>query len=179
MAYKMTAARAIEVLKLAGVPVAEIVNDPAAEDADLDNDILLSEIDKARSVILKPQFEGDFKKTENDAFVLRMQGTLSTALARKFNMSKKELETMKVPDMIDHVLNSYDDKFSKDTEGLRTQLAEQIASFGAKEDQLKAEKESAINEWKDKYIDRDITEALLEELKDAPLNKKTNRLDFA
>jgi hypothetical protein len=173
---KISLARALELLKLAGVQVAEISND--GEDEGLDNEAILSQIDQTRAKILAPQWETTAKKDISDALTGRLLGSFRSTLARGFGIKREDLANLDEEGIIKKALELYNAKFGQDSADLRAELQRQGQDFEARETAWK-EREKTINaDWQRKYNSREITECLMEDLKDAPLGEKVNRLRF-
>lgn len=172
---KLTQKEAIQLLAAAGVPAVEIVEDGS----EFNLDSHLSAIDAERSKIIRPQIEDDITEKTKSAMMGKAAGTLRSIIARTFQIDKKELEGLNDEDMVKKAVEKHDVKFSKDTEQLRTEMTEQLANFTAKESAMKNEKEVLDAQWKDKYFDREIRDAILKDLDKAPLPKSVNKIEIS
>jgi hypothetical protein len=178
MAIKITAARAKELLNLAGVQVAEIVNE--GEDQGLDNNSLLSDIDKARMQYIKPQILQEVTESSTSAIIGKNMGKFRSALKRAFpelkDVPNSELDGMEYEDALKKAIELRDGKYGQDTAALRTEMEKLMQERVSEREAFNSEKSKIIAEWKDKYTAKEINEILLNSvLKDAPLPNGFNR----
>jgi len=172
MALKLTLAQALELLKAAGAPVAEIVTDEAQATPDFKQDVALSEIDKARMPIIRPQIEAEVKDGIIGSTTGKVAGTFKSALARAFKatgISRNELDNFKSEDeMLAHLVAKHNETFGKDTEALRNQLEDVTATHASTLAAKEQEWHGKVTAAEAKFIDRDIQEQLTAIVKEIP-----------
>lgn len=166
---KLSIGKALKLLQLLGVPVAELVTDDKDATPDVKDDDVISAVDTSRSAILKPRWEQENKDANDAAFKGRMLGTLKSAIARAAGIATKDLDGFdSAEEMIKKALGVYDQKFSSDTQELRDKIKEMETAhtdaISAKEKDWQAKLDEANN----KYIERDIDTALAKAIKAIP-----------
>lgn len=169
---KLTVAQATALLKAAGAPVVEIVTDEAQATPDFKESAVLAEIDKARMPIIRQQIEQSVKDEVSSSVKGATAGMFKSALVRAFKatgISRNELDKYDDEDkMLEDLLGKYNAKFSQDTEQLRGE----IKALTEKQSAVIAEKEKEwqekVKEAQQKYIERDIDEALSAIVKEIP-----------
>lgn len=181
---KITLDQLKEIVQKAGVAPVEVVDEKDA-DKDFSLDTFLSQIDVSRGTILKPIYKSELETEIASQITGAKTGSLVTALCREFGIERKELEAItkikdfKTSDLLAKAKELASEKYSKDTEGLRTEMTEMSNSHQSALDTQKVDYEKKLTDAHQKYIDRDIEATLIDSLKDAPLPEKANRLLLA
>lgn len=168
MSQKITSAQALELLKAAGAPVAEIVASDADATADFNTDTALAAIDASRTAIIKAQIEPTMRTEITSAVAGKSAGALRSVIARKTGIKRSDLEGLNEEEMIEKALGYYTTTFGKDTEDLRNQMtaltAEHAKTLAAKEEDWGKKLKAA----EDKFTERDIDDLLTAIVKTIP-----------
>jgi hypothetical protein len=172
---KLTQKEAIQLLAAAGVQAVEIVE----EGSDFNLETSLSAIDAERSKIIRPQIETEITDKVKSDLMGRAAGSLRAIIKRNFQIDAKELEGLNDEEMIKKAVEKHDSKFSKDTEQLREELKAKDTVYAQRETALKAEKDTLESQWKEKYFDREIKDAILKDLENSPLPKGVNKPEIS
>lgn len=158
-------------LKSIGADV-EIVDDGS----EFDKDSLLTAVDSNRKEILKPLILDEETETIRKEVSGRYGGTLRSQLARISGMKRVDLDKF-VTD--EEAIKAAWDHSSGMLEGekadFKRQIDEILTTHKNETDSLKSEYEGKVSAANQKYIDRDIKEFIVSQLKDAPIPKNADR----
>lgn len=174
---KVTATKLIEFLNNLGVQGVEVVDNDT--DVDFDPEEGLKTVDMARRKILEPQIIQEQSEKIKGEIAGKNAGTFRSLLVRNFGIDRKELDNLNDEEMLKKALSHHDGKFSKDTEDLRKEIQDMVEKHNGNIAKVREEYEGKLTEAQLRYIDRDIDEAILNEIKDAPLPKGANRVALA
>lgn len=174
---KVTATKLIEFLNNLGVQGVEVVDNDT--DVDFDPEEGLKTVDIARRKILEPQIIQEQSEKIKGEIAGKNAGTFRSLLVRNFGIDRKELDNLNDEEMLKKALSHHDGKFSKDTEDLRKEIQDMVEKHNGNIAKVREEYEGKLTEAQLRYIDRDIDEAILNEIKDAPLPKGANRVALA
>ena len=175
---KLTLEQLKKLAVLAGVPVVEIVE--KEEDSEYNEDELLSEIDKARGEIIKPQIESELKEAAKKSAEGAISGSITSVIARMTGIPRSELEKMgSNTERLTKALEFYQGKMSKDTEGLRGEIEEMVKTHSLAIEAANNKVKEVDSQWKGKYTEREINNALTALLKDIPLSENADRARIA
>lgn len=170
---KITANKALEILKGLGVKDVELVDDEAQ--VDYDEDTVLLAVDEARSPIIRQKLEADLRKSIETTIAGKQGDKLRRSLRDKFGVALADLKDLDDEAAISKAIEIYSGTLSKDTESLREVINKQAQEKADAITALTAEKEKEVSAWKNKYADRHVLDHITEQLKDAPLNPKADK----
>ncbi len=154
-----------ELLKAIGIVDAEVVEDLSKEE-DADVEALVAQVDGSRHAIIEPQVREAVKTELESGFKARMIGTVKSSLNRLGIKLTDEFDT--VDAIVKKALDTYNDKFSQDTESLRNDMAKMVTEHNEAMNAAKNEYESQLRIEHEKFIDRDTDEILQGYLKAIP-----------
>jgi len=174
---KITANKALEILKDLGVKDVELVDDDAQ--VDYDQDTVLLAVDEVRTPIIRQKIEADLRKTIETTIAGKQGDKLRRSLRDKFGIALADLKDLDDEAAIAKAIDLYSGTLSKDTESLREVISKQAQEKADAIATLTAEKEKEVGAWKNKYADRHVLDHITEQLKDAPLNPKADKAAVA
>ena len=174
---KITANKALEILKDLGVKDVELVDDDAQ--VDYDQDTVLLAVDEVRTPIIRQKIEADLRKTIETTIAGKQGDKLRRSLRDKFGIALADLKDLDDEAAIAKAIDLYSGTLSKDTESLREVINKQAQEKADTIAALTAEKDKEVGAWREKYSERHILDHFVEQLKDAPINPKADKTAVA
>ncbi len=170
---KFTQAQLIEAVKAVGVPVVEVVE----EGSDYTADSFLTAVDTAREPVVKQKVLPDMEAEALRKISGLVGDKLVAALSKATGKPRSEFKDIATDEeKIKFALDSFQEKYGKDTEGLREELATAVSKHNETLEKTKADHEVALKASNDKYIARDIQSYIAGTvLKDAPFPDGVDR----
>jgi hypothetical protein len=175
---KWTIEQLTGLLAVAGVPHVEITDDEA--ESDFDADAALQSIDSVRSQIIAPKLLAEKTGELHKQLAGRINGSLRSQLSQKTGIVARELEGLDSKEMIEKAFGHFLSIAAKDTEELIQERDQLLKDQASREQQLNADWQQKLQQANDRYIAREITEALHKDHREARgLPKDANRLAMA
>lgn len=173
---KITAAQQTELLKLL-LPDVELVEDEA--ESEYDQDAALSAVDEGRTPLIEQKIKTTLHKTEFDKLTATLSSKLMKKLSALTGVPSADLNGLSDEDAIKKSLDFMDKKYSQDSSTLRAEYSQHVESTAAKIAEIERASAAAVAAANKRYIDRDIVEAIENEIKDCPLPEGVNRKKLA
>lgn len=170
---KFTDKQITDLLTSLGVKdVQRVEND---DEADYNNDEILTAIDAARLPVITPKIK-DGLHTE---ILGRESGLLRQHLVKLTGIPMAELKELSNDDAIKTALAFRESKYSTDTKGLREQLETLVSTKDTERETALTAKQKEVDAAIQKYVDRDINEFIESKLSKAPLPQTADKKQVA
>lgn len=170
---KATQKQLLEFAQAAGVEAVEIVEDEAQSDFNMDT--ALQAVDSAREGIIRPRIETQLRDTIEKEISGLNGGKLDAWLVEHTGIKRADLKGLTDPQKVKAAKDFLVNQLEGDKQATQAKIEELRSTMEAERLEAVRSVEQERDQWKGKYIDRDLLEALQTELKGAPLPEKLDR----